>query len=372
MWGGKVTGQAGRYNIGFQHIQDQPDDGRSFTVARISRNMGSQSYIGAIGTLGNALSVSDNLLLGLDTRLATAKFKGNKIMAFTGYVMKSHTEGLQGKDLSWGAEINYPNDFFKFRLGHQEIGKNYRAGIGFVPRLGIKENYAEMSLGPRPDKWGILQINVKAEGDFITSYDNSLLTRDIQLTPFQIEMISGDGFKFNTSSQFEFLDKAFDIFERDSISIPAGKYDFWKHKLQFSSARRRRVWVQPEYSWGSFYNGQRQEFEFAFGYKINTPIFIGMEYQHNWISLPAGDFDTEVYRVNANIFFSPDISLTNFIQYDNVSEKMGWQTRFRWIIKPGNEILFVWNSTMYELPEETRFAVQQSSTRLKVNYNIRI
>ena len=88
------------------------------------------------------------------------------MLAFTAFGMKSFTEGLSGKDVSWGTEVNYPNDFLKFRIGHQQIGENYRAGVGFVPRLGIKENYAEVAVGPRPGKYGILQINFKAAGDF--------------------------------------------------------------------------------------------------------------------------------------------------------------------------------------------------------------
>jgi hypothetical protein len=96
-----------------------------------------------------------------------------------------------------------------------------------------------------------------------------------------------------------------------------------------------------------------------------------MDYVHNDVSLPDGDFETRIYRVNANFFFGPDISLTNYVQYDNVSRKIGWQTRFRWILKPGNEILFAWNSSIFEEPEKDRFEVQQSTTRLKLNYNIR-
>ncbi len=383
IWGAKVTGQAGPWNIGFQHIADKPDELRNLTVARLTRNIGNQSYVGMIATngsaladetndqTGNTLSIDDNQLIGLDFRLATAKFKGNKILAFTGFGMKSFTDGLEGKDISWGADVNYPNDFLKFRLGHQEIGENYRAGIGFTPRLGIKENYVEAALGPRPKMREILQISFKTKGDFITDFDNKLLTRDIVLVPLEVELISGDKFRILGNSNYEFLNSDFEIFPKDSITISAGDYDFWRYSIQFDGAQRRRVWFQPQYTWGAFYDGHRQDFEFKFGYKINTPIFVGLEYQLNKVYLPEGDFTAQIYRANVNIFFSPDISLTNFIQYDNVTEKMGWQSRFRWILKPGNEILFVWNSNIYKGPDESRFAVQESFTRLKLNYNFR-
>jgi len=371
IWGAKVTGQAGPWNIGFQSITDKPDDARNLSVLRVTRNIGSQSYVGLIGTNGNALSEVDNQLVGLDMRLATAKFKGNKILAFSAFGMKSYTEGLEGDDYSWGAEVNYPNDFFAFRLGHQQIGENYRAGIGFTPRLGIKENYIEAALGPRPNKWGILQVSFRASGDFITDFDNELLTREIELTPLEIELIAGDEFEINTNPRYELLDKDFEIYPKDSITIPAGEYNFWRYAVQIESARRRRVWFQPMYTWGSFFNGYRHDFEFAFGYKINTPIFVGMEYELNNVFLPEGNFTTQIYRINADIFFSPDISLTNFVQYDNLTEEVGWQSRFRWILKPGNEILFVWNSNIYRGLDESRFAVQESFTRLKLNYNFR-
>jgi hypothetical protein len=384
IWGAKVTGQAGPWNIGFQHITDKSDDFRVSTVARVTRNIGNQSYVGFIGTnIGNGLLVnynkieglnfpnSENFVLGLDTRIATAKFRGNKILAFTGFGMKSFTDGLEGKDISWGADVNYPNDFLKFRLGHQEIGENYRAGLGFTPRLGIKENYVEAAFGPRPNRHGILQISFKGAGDFITDFDNKFLTRDIALTPLEVELISGDEFRFVGNSNYEFLDNDFEIFPKESITIPAGEYGFWRYSIQIESAQRRRVWFQPQYSWGAFYDGHRHDFEFKFGYKINTPLFVGLEYQLNEVFLPEGDFTAQIYRATANIFFSPDISLTNFVQYDNVTEKMGWQSRFRWILKPGNEILFVWNSNIYKGPDESRFAVQESFTRLKLNYNFR-
>jgi hypothetical protein len=100
-----------------------------------------------------------------------------------------------------------------------------------------------------------------------------------------------------------------------------------------------------------------------------VPFYIGIDYQRSSVSLPDGDFVAEVYRLAANILFSPDITLYNFIQYDNFSHEMGWQSRFRWIVTPGNEILLVWNSM--SLDPLDRFEITQSSTRLKLKYNYR-
>ena len=36
------------------------------------------------------------------------------------------------------------------------------------------------------------------------------------------------------------------------------------------------------------------------------------------------------------------MSLTNNVQYDSESGEVGWQLRFRWIQKPGNDVFFIW------------------------------
>ena len=70
------------------------------------------------------------------------------------------------------------------------------------------------------------------------------------------------------------------------------------------------------------------------------------------------------------IFFSPPrVTLNNYVQYDNLSQKMGWQSRMQWILKPGNDIILVWNSVALDPLE--RFDVLESSARIKINYTFR-
>jgi hypothetical protein len=73
--------------------------------------------------------------------------------------------------------------------------------------------------------------------------------------------------------------------------------------------------------------------------------------------------------LNTNILFSPDITLYNYFQYDNASKSAGWQSRFQWILKPGNEIILVWTSNF--LKPDGNFYMDESAARLKLKYNIR-
>ena len=368
----KMVGQAGNWNIGALNSTQKTDTSyQNFTVARVSHNIGQQSYIGVIGTNGNAVGPGSNWLAGIDFKIGTSTFRGNKNLMFTGYAIKSATEGLSGKDYSFGAEVNYPNDFLNFRAGYQQIGENYVAGLGFVPRPGIRETYANLFLGPRPNKYGIMKINTGGIINYITDMNNTMLTRDVFLKIAEFEFLSGEVAEYSLHNTFEYLDEDFHIFPKDSIWIDQGEYNFWQQGVEFSTAQRRRFWISADIQWGDFFDGTRTDIEAKCGMKIGVPFFLGMEFEQNRLKLSRGSFTTNVYRIKADVYFSPDITLTNFIQYDNLSDSWGWQSRFQWILKPGNEIHFVWNSLVLPSIDRDVYVMSENSALLKVNYNFR-
>jgi len=375
LYGGKITGQAGKWNIGAMYMKDQRPEWQNshFVVSRVSRNLGGQSQIGVITTYGNALQDIQNILVGLDLHLATSTFLKDKNLAFNLYGLKSFTlfeddrVRAEGRELAYGAEIAYPNDLVYFRAGHMQIQDNFVAGVGFVPRPGVRQSYGELMVGPRPSRWGILQIQVGTGLDHITDFEGRLLTREWANTPIQIRFLSGDQLTYQLTSTYELLDEAFQIYE--GHVIPAGSYNFLWHNVAIHSAQRRKVWGQFDFRFGGFYNGSRHEIKLKTGYQIAVPVFVGGEVIRNDIRLGEDGFIANIYRLNLNILFSPDITLYNFVQYDSQSDRMGWQSRFQWIIQPGREIFLVWNSIASD-PYD-RFRIQEASARLKVKFTIR-
>jgi hypothetical protein len=373
--GTKITGQAGKWNLGFMDVVDQRENrDQNFAVARITRNIGEQSAIGVIGTHGNADSKKDNYVIGADLKLATSKLGGDKNLNYYLYGLKSNTKDVSDKDIAIGTEISYPNDFLNFTAGFMQIDENFDAGIGYVRRKNIRNSYGTIGLGPRPKKWGIVQLDIENEFEYITDLDNRLITRDIGFQPLGIRFISGEEVSFEFNQQYDILDKDFDIY--DDYIVPADTYEYWRQKLEFSSAQRRDLWTELEYEWGDFWTGNADQIALSAGYKIAVPVNLVMEYEHNDVKLPVGDFTVDVYRVNLDLLFSPRLTLKSFVQYDDESRRMGWQSRLQWIITPGNEILFAWNSIWSDPmdrmnPHLRDLTLAQSTTRLKINYNYR-
>ena len=367
-YAGKLTGTIGKWNIGVMHVNDDHSVGNSnFSVARISRNINGASSIGVIGTYGNAISQGENMVGGVDLKLATSKFHGNKNVSLILFGLKSSTKGLSGNDGSWGGSFSYPNDFLNFSLGHHEIGEHFVAGMGFVPRTNIKETYGNIKIGPRPNIWGLLQVYSGVGFDNIVNFSNVLETRTISYAPLYLRFKSGEEFSWSVSQNNENLENDFHIFS--NYVIPVGRYEFYRNSMNFLTAGSRNLSGTTNYSWGDFYSGSRKDYSIGVNYKIAVPFFVGMKYSQNDVTLPAGNFSARIYQVNANILFSPDITLYNYLQYDNNSKTIGIQSRFQWIVHPGNEIFVVWTSNISRPME--RYVMNESALKFKVKYNIR-
>lgn len=368
-YGGKFTGKIEKWNVGVLHIKDDNRWGNpGYSAGRISRNLGKQSSLGIIGTIGNAFSEDKNSTAGIDLRLANSEISGNRNLIYNLYGIKSFTSGLTGKDISFGTEINYPNDLFNFRLGYLQIGSNFIPGLGFVPRRDIRDFYGGFCIGPRPKNSKLLQVKSGIRFTFISNLSQGgLQTSQIDFNLSELIFLSGDIISLSSQYNFESLEKDFNIF-KDYI-IPVDDYEFWRHSIQFTSGKQRKFWALAKAGLGTFYTGTRTDLVMQVGYKVFVPLFVGLESDRRYVTLSDGKFTAQIFRVNINFLFSPDISWHNFAQYENQTETIGWQSRFQWIIKPGREIFFTWNSPFIEPLERFRHEIYDA--RLKVKYTIR-
>ena len=213
-----------------------------------------------------------------------------------------------------------------------------------------------------------MQIKHHMEYKFITDLrSGGLLTYQIDLNYSEVIFLSGDVVSVSSHNQFESLQQDFNIYK--NIVIPADKYNFWRHSLQITSAKRRNFWTATKLDLGTFYSGRRTDWLMQMGYKVFVPVYIGLDSDRRYVNLPEGNFITQIYRVNLNFLFSPNISWYNFAQYLSQTETIGWQSRFQWIIKPGKELFLTFNSPLIDPLE--RFKVETYEARAKIKYTIR-
>ena len=89
---------------------------------------------------------------------------------------------------------------------------------------------------------------------------------------------------------------------------------------------------------------------------------------------PALDTAHSIVTGSVAYAASPFVSLSNLIQYDNRSRNLGWQSRVRWTVQPGDDLFFVFNQGW--IREETdagtlRFSAQDRKISAKIQYAFR-
>jgi len=91
----------------------------------------------------------------------------------------------------------------------------------------------------------------------------------------------------------------------------------------------------------------------------------------NRVSLAEGRFYTRLYRGISELQFTPFISWVNNVQYDSQSAVLGWQSRFRWIVRPGSDLYFVYVHNWLDDPLQRRFASLDRRASSKALYTHR-
>lgn len=368
----KLTGKIKDYEIGLLDVVTErygETPRKNSFVARVKKPLWRQSYIGAIFTYGNPED-DKNFLAGFDFRYRTSKFLRDKNFYFLLYGLKTNTEGLKGNDSAFGFSLGYPNDLFEASLSWKQIEKNFNPGLGFVHREDIRKAFLSLTFAPRPKKFGIRKIPFELRWNEIMDLKNKPLTRNVFIAPLNIEFETGDHIEFNIIPQYDYVDEGYEVFE--GIFIPAGEYRQTRYRFQIDTASKRPFSINIELWWGGFYGGKNKSPEISFRYRSGKHIILGLNFEQNMVTLPQGAFKTKIYSLRFDYSFNPQLTLYNFIQYDNESNNIGINTRLRWTISPGNDIFFVINSSWIDYDGEMkRFFSYTNDIRAKIVYTYR-
>ncbi len=355
--GAKLTGQAGRNDLGAILVRTDEEPtaaGEDFVVGRWRRRILRQSYFGAIytgrDTRNDGLTPFQQTA-GLDFRLATATFLGNKNLSVQGYwtthnrpVFDDEAEPAgDGGRTAYGGRAEYLNDIWEATADFQEIGERFDPAVGFTPRRAYRRYNPELIWSPRPKTRHrfIRRFRFGVDPTVFTDLQNRKQSVELDITPFRLEAHSGDNIEVGITPTYERLDDPFAI--ASGITLPGGTdYNFVRYSVSANTANQRIVALHPRVEWGTFFSGDRAEYALGVDLRPRPGVRLNTTYEHNVVNLAEGSFKTRLLRSVLDTQFSPFMYLVNNVQYDSVSKILGWQSRFRWIVTPGNDIFFVY------------------------------
>jgi hypothetical protein len=377
-YGTKVTGQLGAQDVGLLHVRTGEEDeegfaSENFTVARVRRRMMAQSYIGALYTRRDPAGAGAEAqhTTGLDMSLATSTFRGDQNLELKAWFLHATRPDASSGNSAFGGTLEYPNDLWNFRFDTTEVQANFDPAVGFLRRQNYRRYAPWLRFRPRPrNNPHIRQFWFDGTVDVMTDLRNELLNRDLEFTLFGIQLQTGDFVAFTATNRRERLDAPFAITR--TITLPLGaEYDYSRFRINGRTAERRMLSINGRYETGQFYSGTRTQRQMNLNVRLRPGLLIYLTGEWNSLKLAEGAFSTRLYRLVSETQLSPFIALVNDMQYDSQSALLGWQSRFRWILTPGNDLYFVYTHNWLDDPLLNRYATLDKRAASKILYTYR-
>ena len=372
-FGAKMTGRAGRWDIGMLAIQqDEFDDldKSELFVARFAANVLAESSVGMILTHGDPNSALDNTVAGVDFRYLNTQLSDGGTLEGSMWYQQSETEGVKGDAAAYGFTLKKPSaEGLRYALGLKEIQENFFPALGFVNRTGIRDLTTEAGYTWYPESELFRTIYTGMDYERIETIGGDLQSQVITLRPLEISNPSRDQAVFHYSLVDEVLTEPFEI--SDGIVIPIGDYSFEQYCINAASAEFRKVSAEAYYCGGDFYHGSQDAAGAALLWRPSAHFKFSVSYDYYDIALPEGAFTTRLIGARADIAFNSAWYWENFVQYDNVSDSLGFNSILGWIPRAGRELILVVNREYMDYLEDRHFTAVSGDITFKTSYTFR-
>ena len=386
LYGGRVIGKIGKVEVAAQQVKTRETDNfnsEDFSVIRLKQNFLKESSIGVLYTRRHTNKgkefvppLQDRNTLGVDLTLNTSTFLKNQNLQFQAFAVihNPETPGEINNNI-WdrsarGLRFNFPNDPWSGSLSYREFGVSYDPAVGFSRRNSFRRVEPRIRFSPILEKSStIRELKWEVSFENLMSLQWKKLTQNIRLTPLSIRFESGDEISYQIIRNFERLEYDFDILGDNSIVIPVGNFTNWSHQIELETANYRKIVYGIELKTEGFWSGNRTEYENELIFRPFPGINLNLGYIHSRVDLREGNFKTNLVRFLGDFDFTPFISFSSNIQYDDISENIGMNNRFKYTITPGSDIYFVYNHNWFN--DNGKYKTSSMMGATKITYTQR-
>jgi hypothetical protein len=341
--GGRVSGRVGGMTVGLLQIFTdgveavQPEN--SYTVGRVTKEVGARSRVGAIFV----------------QRVATdAGSDHNQTYAVDGRVGFSEAWTLDW----WGALTETPGRTgreggMSFRLGQQtakwtnsvrfiQIGEDFNPEVGFLPRKDYRYYELQaMRIIRSNSSWMRQWIpHVTTRGWF--GFDGSHQSTYLHIDP-EFEFTGGGRFGPELNLQGETLTAPFTI--APGVVLPPGRYGWVFNGWDIASNPSAPLSVSSRIELGGFYDGTKYGGNVTVTGRVGGTFTGSLQLDYNDVNLPAGDFIRSLAGVRLGYYFTPRIFLQSLVQYSNQADAFSANVRFGWLDTAGTGLYLVFNDS---------------------------
>jgi len=298
----------------------------------------------------DSLKQSFNRVIGLEYNLASSN---NRWAGKVFYHRSLNPENLANQYITAG-RIEYNKPTFGFSNRFENIGQNYSADVGFVPRRGTLRNAGELTLTYYP------------KGKISKVINNYFLNPDYDMIygVSQGRILDWDaglfgGIQFQNSAQLSFvlmrtdytyLFSPFDPSNTGGLQLPANtSYLYTSNRIGFSSNIRKPVFFNVQTRFGNYFNGRIFAVQAALNYRLQPYGIFALDFNYNAIRLPSPYSNSDLLLIGPRIelSFSNSLFFTTIMQYNNQVNNVNLNMRLQWRFKPASDLFIVYTDNYY-------------------------
>jgi hypothetical protein len=355
--GAKLTGKAGRFDIGFLNVYTEGVSYRdpwydtevslqptNYSALRIKRDVFERSSIGLIALSKDPRRPDDsfnriNRAFGIDGRFA---FFNN--LTVNAWLAKTHTPGLRGSDRAGSIDLNWGNDLINVNVAHTDIGRNFNPEMGFILWTDIRKSKVSLTIAPRPQAMNIRQMYFFNEFNYYADHDGVLQYRQMLSGIFSY---FGDGatLYFGYSNTYENLPYGFVIRNDPVAFVPPGVYRYSLASVEYQSDGSRNFSYSFRGGGGEYYGGSFAGVTVSARLRPTKRFSASLTYNANRLNLPIenGKFSTHVIRGRLSYTFTPNLFVKAFLQWNAFEKRIVSNVLLNLIHRPGSDFYLVYN-----------------------------
>ena len=360
MGGGRVSGKAGKYNIGLLNMQtteyEEAVPYTNWSVVRVSRDLPNRSSIGGIftnrvamgdlapdGDHGRTYGIDGKVGFGLHTMVSA-------------FMARTDTPGVDDRDHAFNIRSQTNRPQWDFNVGYQEVGEGFNPEVGFLSRKGYRKPDVFLMTRFRPkDFINIQELRPHANFRGFWGFDGFQETGFVHIdNHWQFR----DSTEIHTGMNLtrEGVRTPFEIYP--GIFVPPGTYDHAEAQLVGMSNQGAPFSASVRVTAGGFFGGSRVSLNPGVRLRVGEAFNTEVTYQRNDVSLPDGHFVTNLVRTRVSYSFTTRMFTQALIQYNDRADLWSMNFRFGWLQAANTGLFVVYTDTrgLYELfdrPERT-------------------
>jgi hypothetical protein len=342
--GGRVSGRVGAYTIGaLEIVTDEVtavQPANSYSVARITREVGTRSRIGVIGVQRMAIDSTSNRN---GTYGADARIGAGEAWTFDLWAARTATPRLDGDEYGFSGRANYATATWNNTARVVRIGESFNPEVGFLNRPNGYEFYelAFMRIYRNPHIPWMKQWNPHTNYRAYYSPDGFYESGQIHVDLTEVEFAAGGRFGPEFNFYHEGLRDTFAI--ASTVQLPPGSYDYASIGLDWTTNPSAPLSMVMRGDFGPFYNGSRMGGNMTLTYRQGASLSTSLLVDYNDVTLDQGRFTRELIGARIAYFFTPRLFVQSLTQYSNQANVWAANARLGWLSTAGTGLFVVYN-----------------------------